>query len=198
MRSNWIRPIAVLLVLLGTSLSGSLAQNGDTKPLYALPKQFSATAFGEAGALAGKSFGINIYISGWTTNERLNEDLTTLKEKGPDALVKAMEKYEDVGRISPVGYVGSGFRFAQYKPTANGGLHVVMATNRPITFGEQYNMTRSTDYPFSIMVFDVDKDGKGSGQLAPLCKVKFNKQNQLVIENYGIKPLRLANIYLQK
>jgi len=198
MRSNWTRPIAVLLVLLGTAISGSIAQNGDTKPLNALPKQFAATAIGQAGSLAGKTFGLTIYIDGWTTNEQLNDDLTTLKAKGPDALVSAMEKREDVGRISPVGYVGSGFRFAQYKPTPNGGLHVVMATNRPITFGETFNMSRTTDYPFSIMVFDVDKDGKGSGQLAPLCKVRFNKKNQLEIENYGIKPFRLTNVYLQK
>jgi hypothetical protein len=47
-------------------------------------------------------------------------------------------------------------------------------------------------------VLDVDKDGKGAGQLAPVCKIKFNKKNELEIENYGQKPFRLANVYLQK
>jgi hypothetical protein len=193
-----IRWMSVLFVLAGCMLAGSRAQSGDEKPLAALPKQFAATAFVEAGPGAGRSFNITIYITGWTSNEQLNDDLATLKGKGPDALVSAMEKREDVGRVSPEGSTGTGFRFAQYRPTPNGGMHIVMATNRPITFGELYNATRSTQYPFGILVIDVDKNGKGSGQLAPITKVRFNKQNQLEIENFSEKPLRLANVYLQK
>ena len=56
---------------------------------------------------------------------------------------------------------------------------------------------RSTGYQFGIVVLDVDKNGKGTGTLAPVCKIKFNKKNELEIENYGQKPLRLANVYLQ-
>ncbi len=123
---------------------------------------------------------------------------SVLKEKGPDGLVSMMEKTDDVGRLSPTGFVGSGFRFAKYRPTPNGGLHIVMVTNRPMSFGELYRSGRSTDYQFGIVVLDVDKDGKGTGKLAPICKIKFDKKNQLEIENYGQKPFRLANVYLQK
>jgi hypothetical protein len=124
--------------------------------------------------------------------------VSVLREKGPDGLVKAMEKASDVGRLAPTGFVGNGFRFARYKPTANGGLHIVMVTNRPMSFGELYRGDRSTDYQFGIAVMDVDRNGKGTGQLAPVCKIKFNKKNELEIENYGQKPFRLANVYLQK
>jgi hypothetical protein len=61
-----------------------------------------------------------------------------------------------------------------------------------------YNAGRSTDYQFGIVVLDVDKNGKGTGKLAPVCKIKFNKKNELEIENFGQKPFRLANVYLQK
>ena len=66
------------------------------------------------------------------------------------------------------------------------------------SFGELYRGGRSTDYQFGIVVLEVDKNGKGTGTLAPVCKIKFNKKNELEIENYGQKPLRLANVYLQK
>jgi hypothetical protein len=148
--------------------------------------------------MSGKSFGAAIRITGWTTDQQVKDFIGTLREKGPDGLVSAMEKTEDVGRLSPTGFVGSGFRFARYRPTANGGLHIVMVTNRPISFGESYHGTRSRDYQFGIVVLDVDKDGKGSGQLAPVCKIKFNKKNELEIEHYGQKPFRLTNVYLQK
>ena len=49
-------------------------------------------------------------------------------------------------------------------------LHIVMVTNRPMSFGELYNGTRSTDYQFGIVVLDVDKNGKGTGQLAPYAR----------------------------
>jgi hypothetical protein len=193
-----LRVMTVLFVLSGCTLSNTFAQNGDSKPLTDLPRQFAATAFGQAGSMAGKSFGVNIYITAWTTDQQVQDFIGVLKEKGPDGLVKAMEKTSDVGRLSPTGFVGSGFRFARYRPTADGGLHIVMVTNRPMSFGELYRGGRSTDYQFGIVVLNVDKNGKGTGTLAPVCKIKFNKKNELEIENYGQKPLRLANVYLQK
>jgi hypothetical protein len=198
MRLKTLRVMTVLFVFAGCSLSNAWAQNGDSKPLTDLPRQYSATAFGQAGSMAGKSFGLTIYITGWTTDQQVTDYVNTLKEKGPNGLVSMMEKTDDVGRLSPTGFAGNGFRFARYRKTANGGLHIVMVTNRPMAFGEVYNSTRSTDYQFGIAVFDVDKNGKGTGQLAPVCKIKFNKKNELEIENYGQKPLRLANVYLQK
>ena len=198
MRLKHLRIMTVLIVLSGCALLSASAQDGDNKALTDLPRQFAATAFGQAGALAGKSFGTNIYITGFCSDQQAQDYVSVLKEKGPNGLVSAMEKTSDVGRLSPTGFVGSGFRFARYRPTANGGLHIVMVTNRPMSFGEVYRSGRSTDYQFGIVVLDVDKNGKGTGTLAPVCKIKFNKKNELEIENYGQKPFRLANVYLQK
>ena len=198
MRLKNLQVMTVLFVLTGCMVSTAFAQNGDTKALSDLPRQYAVTAFGQSGAMSGKSFGANVSITGWTTDQQVKDFIGTLREKGPNGLVSAMEKTEDVGRFSPTGFVGSGFRFARYRPTANGGLHIVMVTNRPMAFGEVYNQTRSTDYQFGIVVLDVDKNGKGSGQLAPVCKIKFNKKNELEIEHYGQKPFRLTNVYLQK
>ena len=197
MRLKNLLVVIILSVLSVGLLSNAHAQNGDSKPLTDLPMQFSATAFGDAGVMAGKSFSLDIYITAWTTDQQVKDYATVLKEKGPDGLVSMMEKTDDVGRLSPTGFVGSGFRFARYRPTPNGGLHIVMVTNRPMSFGELYRSGRSTDYQFGIVVLDVDKDGKGTGKLAPICKIKFDK-DQLEIENYGQKPFRIANVYLQK
>jgi hypothetical protein len=199
MRSKMNRRITVVLfVLLGCALSNAFAQNGDSKPLTDLPRQFSAIAVGQAGVTAGKMIPINVYITGWTTDQQVTDFIGSLKDGGPDGLVKAMEKTPDLGRISPTGYVGSGFRYARFRHTANGGLHIVVVTNRPMSFGEVYRSGRSTDYQFSIAVLDVDRNGKGSGKFAPVCKIKFNKKNELEIENYGQKPFNLTNVYLQK
>jgi len=73
-----------------------------------------------------------------------------------------------------------------------------MVTDRPMRFWEVYNNGRSTMYPFEIIVLNVDSTGIGTGTLAPICKIKFNKKGELEIENYGQKSLRLMNVRLEK
>ena len=163
-----------------------------------VPAQYAATAIGQAGAAAGKTFGMTVYLDGMTSDGQVEELLGILKAKGQDGVVSAMEDMKDVGRIAPTGSTGTGVRIVRIRPGKNGGLHIVLVTDRPISFGELYNGTRSRDYPFTFVVLDVDKDGKGAGQFAPLCKVKINKKKEIEIENYGQKPFRLANVYLQK
>jgi hypothetical protein len=192
-----VRASLVALSVLLISAGSLMGQNGGDAPL-ALPLQFAGTAFGQAGAAAGKSFGFTVFIDQWTTDEQAKAFLDTLRENGPNALVKAFDKTKDVGRFSPTGFVGNVFRYARWGPTQGGGMHIVMVTDRPMRFWEVYNNGRSTTYPFGIIVLNVDSTGKGTGTLAPICKIKFNKKGELEIENYGQKPLRLVNVRVEK
>jgi hypothetical protein len=169
-----------------------------TQEQLGLPSQYSATAFGQAGGTAGKSFGLTIYVTDTTDDEQVKQLAAVLMQKGQDGLVKALGDVKDKGRVAPTGSVGTGVRIVRIRPGKDGGQHIVLVTDRPISFPELYNGTRSTQYKLGIVVLDVDKDGKGTGTFAPLVKVKFNKNQQLEIENYGQKPFRLANVYRQK
>ncbi len=195
-RKLWLTIIVSMLLICAPS--NSAAQDANAPPNSDLPQTYAATAFGQAGALAGKSFGVTIYVTAWTSNQEAHNFATVLKSSGPNGLVSALEKSQDVGRLSPTGFVGSGFRIARLRPAANGESKIIMVTDRPITFGEAYNGTRSRDYQFGIVVLNIDKDGNGTGTLAPVCKIKFNKKDELEIENYGQKPLRLANVRRMK
>jgi hypothetical protein len=188
----------ILSVLLGGAQPNLAAQTETATPNSDLPQTYSATAFGQAGALAGKSFGVTVYVNGWTSDQEVHQFATALKKSGPDGLVSALNKSKEVGRLSPTGFVGSGFRIARLRPAPGGETKVIMVTDRPIAFGEAYSGTRSRDYQFGIVVLNLDKDGKGAGTLAPACKIKFNKKDELEIENYGQKPLRLANVQRMK
>ena len=187
--------LAVIPVCAAASL---MVQGAETDSRFALPLQFAGTAYGQAGSAAGRSFGFTVYITDWTSDQQVKDFTDTLRENGPDGLAKAFDKTKDVGRVSPTGFVGNGFRFARATRTQGGGMHVVMVTDRPMSFWERYNSGRSTQYPFGIIVLNVDSAGKGTGTLAPICKIKFNKKNELEIEHYGQKPLRLANVRIEK
>jgi hypothetical protein len=187
-----------LLALSVLGLSSFAAAQTENTAGIDLPQQYSATAIGQAGTVAGKTFGVTIYVTGLTSDQQRQELMATLKNKGQDALVSALEKLNDLGRVAPVGSVGTGFRYVRAEKTADGGLHITMATNRPISFGELYNSTRSRDYPIGIVTLNVDKDGNGTGLLYGMCKVKFDKKGQLEVEHFGQKPFRLANVRRQK
>lgn len=191
-----LRFLATAVLL--TCLASSNARAQTAPAQLNLPAQFAATAFGQAGSVAGKSFGMTIYLDEVTSDGEIDELVSTLKTKGQDGLVSALENLRDSGRVSPTGSVGTGMRVVRVHPAKNGGFHIVLATNRPISLPELFNATRSTNYPIAIVVMDVDKDGKGTGTFSPACKVKFNKKNVLEIETYGQKPFRLANVYRLK
>ena len=198
MRLHKFELMCVLLILSVCVHPNVFAQAENVSSAPVVPQQYAGTAVGQAGVAAGKTFGLTVFITRWTTDQELQPYITTLRESGPNALVKALNKTKDVGRLSPTGFVGSGFRIARFRPTPGGGLHIVMLTDRPISFGEAYNSTRSKDYPFGIVVLNVDKDGNGTGTLAPICKIKFNKKGELEIEHFGQKPLRLTNVRREK
>jgi len=190
--------LAVVLSAFSLLAHSAVAQTATASPNSDLPQTYAATAFGQAGSLAGKSFGVTIYVTAWTTDPDIHDFASVLKSSGPNGLVSALEKSKEVGRLSPTGFVGSAFRIARLKPGQAGESRIIMLTDRPIAFGEAYNGTRSRDYQFGIVALNLDKDGNGTGTLAPMCKIKFNKKDELEIENYGQKPLRLTNVRRMK
>jgi hypothetical protein len=189
-----VRHFVSSAILTFVMLSSGAAQ----EPQAPVPAQYSANAIGQSGTVAGKSFGLNVYIDAVSPEGQVDELIEILRQKGQDGLVSALEKSKDVGRIAPTGSVGTTMRVVLINPRPDGGQHIVLATNRPIAFGELYNGTRSRDYPIGILVLNVDGNGKGTGTFAPLCKVKFNKKKELVVEHYGQKPFRVVNVTRQK
>jgi hypothetical protein len=72
---------------------------------------------------------------------------------------------------------------------------LVLALDRPISFGEAVARPRTMDYNFSLFVIDLDKEGKGEGSLALAVKLGVDRENKrLIVENFGTEPLRLTNV----
>jgi hypothetical protein len=191
-----IRGLAVVVGLAVMGLVGVAARAQE--PTGNVPAQYSATAFGQAGRAAGKSFGMNIYVDATSSRAEIDGLLAVLTDKGQDGLLSAVAKLKDKGRVAPTGSTGTGMKVIRIRPTTDGGQHIVLLTNRWLSFREQINGSRTTDYPFGIVVLNVDKDGNGTGTFAPLCKIRFNKKKELEIEEFGQKPFRLANVKREK
>jgi len=186
-RAAWIAAV-LTCVLLGLSMS-AMAQTEKPKP-----EQFSATVYPQAGVFAGRMTQINMYVSGYTPDDEANQLRDLLKTKGPDALLNTIEKLKEKGRGAVVGTTGWGIPVIRQHPLPGGGRRLVFFGNRPLSFYEARDQPRSAQYPFGLMVLNLNDKGEGEGLLYVACKVKFNKKGEIEIENYGIAPSKIVNV----
>jgi hypothetical protein len=73
MRMKMLRRLFMLAVIPLCMVASLMAQDADTDARFGLPLQFAGTAFGQAGAAAGKSFGFTVYITDWTTDQQVKD-----------------------------------------------------------------------------------------------------------------------------
>jgi hypothetical protein len=186
---NRIGRLALLLAVgVASLLLPSYGQDEKTKP-----EAWSAVAIGTGGSVGGKSIQFDFRISKYTSGEEVDRYAEILKEKGPDALRRALEK-EDVGRINAVGRTGNQIAVARKRQEGSETV-ITMVTARTMPFIELYQSGRSTDYPFGFLQVRLNDKGQGAGQIMAAAKIRFNKKKgQYEIESYGNQYIKAVNI----
>ena len=163
----------------------------------AKPEHFSATVFGQSGMSLGKSAVLNIYVNGYSSDQEVEQLAATLKDGGSDALLSAIQKMKEKGRVSTTGKVGWAVSVVRQHPTEK-GRKIVMFSDRPIGFYEATKAPRSKQYEFGMLVLNINDDGTGDGLLYGACKVKFTKDDQLEMEYFSTAPARLIGVKVWK
>jgi len=122
--------------------------------------------------------------------------LTTLQEKGRDALIDALMKIRPrVGYMRTPNSIGYDLFYARNNPQPDGGRNIVLATNRRVSFREASNNTRSMQYQLTAIEIHLDKDGKGEGKMQPAAKISWDaKDKKIELENYNALPIDLVNV----
>jgi hypothetical protein len=160
-----------------------------------LPKSIliQSTAMGQSTQL-GRMFSVNILIQELSTPEDQKALLGAFKAKGNEGLVNALSKMKSKGRISITGTLGYDVNYIRRFKQPDGTTVIRLVTDRPITFGENWTDSRSSDYNLSALEIVLSGDKKkNSGTLLPACQFKIDKNNQLEIEAFQ-NPWKLVNI----
>jgi len=160
-------------------------------------ENYAITVFGTSGRAAGKTATGSVIIEGYSSDGEIDELAAVLKTKGQDSLVSAMDKIKGKGRMALTGTVGNEVEVIRQRRGPK-GRRIILVSNRQMSLPELWNSGRSTDYKFSIIVLDVDAEGKGDGLVYYAVKLKFNKSGQLELEHYGQAPGRIAQATLMK
>jgi hypothetical protein len=179
---------------------GILAGTAGLAPAADIVERFIAFAV-DTSELAGRTRAgtIEIGIERWSTPEERRNLQAALKEGGPEALLKTLQKIDDrVGFIRSTGSLGYPLRFAYKVPLEGGGERIILATDRPISFLESRNRPRTLDYPFTIVDIRVPPNGEGEGKLLPLARVTAHDDQVIEVENYASVPVRLSKVRREK
>jgi hypothetical protein len=172
-----------------------------------LPLRMSAFAVNMGGTLRTTAVW-DIRVTRWTTPDERTKLLGQVVENDTDDLLKALLKMPSHGRISVPGHrgpdphkvvLGWTLHFAHHAPLPDGGHRLVLATDRYVTFQEARADPRTMDYPFTLLEIRLDKNGEGAGKASVATKINFDrKKNTMELENYGIEPVRLNQIKIEK
>jgi hypothetical protein len=157
------------------------------------PQAYSGVAIGTGGSVGGKTISFDFRITQYTTDEELQNFAQLVKDKGPDALRRTLEK-EDKGRINAVGSTGNQIAVARRRQQGSDTI-VTIVTARNMPFAELYRNGRTTDYPFGYLQVKLDATGKGTGQIMAAAKIRFDKKNgQYQIESFGNQYIKAINV----
>ena len=166
--------------------------------------EISAFAVNMSNIATGSNAQVQLTINSWSTAEERERLITTVLEKGPDALLRELQKAPVKGRFRIPGQqppdphhlaLGLDIRYARQTPLPEGGRRIILAMDRYIGFNEARNQPRSIDYPFTLIEIRADRNGKGEGKMSIATKINFDKKKNVIeLENYSSEPVRLNNI----
>jgi hypothetical protein len=157
------------------------------------PEAYSGVAIGTGGGVGGKSAHFDFRITQYTTDEEVQNFAQLVKDKGTDALRRALEK-EDKGRINVVGSTGNQIAVVR-KRQQGADTIITLVTARTMPFMELYNSGRTTDYPFGFLQVTLNAKGEGTGQIMAAAKIRFDKKKgNYEIESYGNQYIKATNV----
>ena len=199
--------VAAWLLTSPATQAHTMAQDKPTpSPNVSLPAPIRMSAFGVnmSNIGTGATGMIDIRINRWSTAAEREKVITTMVDKGQDALLSLLQDLPSKGRLSFPGHqgpdpnnmrLGWDLRYAWTTPTPEGGHRIVVALDRYMSFWEIRNQPRTVDYPFTLIEIHMNKDGEGEGRMAYATKITFDKKKQNVeLENYSSEPVRLNQI----
>jgi hypothetical protein len=201
--------VAVLLTLGLVSVAGTPASmQAATQPASNQPSintlRLSALAVDMSNIATGTTATVDFTINRWSSEAQRELLISTMTDKGQDALLKTLQSQPSVGKMSFPAWqgrdplnarLGWDIRYAHQIPLDDGGTRIILALDRYIGFWEAANRPRTIDYPFTFIEIHIDRNGEGEGKMSIATRVDFDKKKAMIeLETYASEPVRLQHV----
>ena len=185
--------IALVCVLLLTVVTVPAMAKDKNKSI----EQYKANAIVQTAG-AGSMAEINIYR--WTTDEERAELLQAIKDATNDKrqsrkVAQALRGQKKAGYAFFASRQGYPLRYAREFDMGGGKRQIVLATDRPVSFGEVYSQSQMGDFDVTLIVLKLDENNKGEGILSLGTELKWNdKEDKIEITNVSSQPIKLGDV----
>ncbi|MBI2186572.1 MAG: hypothetical protein HYU37_05535 [Acidobacteria bacterium] len=170
----------------------ALAGAGFAAETHGTPEEFTAVAVAANNVMSGAGT-VLMSVDRWSTDAERTRLVQTLRDKGPNAMLDAMQDMRPVGRIRTPDSLGYDLRYAQQTRAEDGGRRIVIATDRPIGFWEAWHRPRSIDYPFTVIQMQIGPDRRGKGTMSIATKIRAYGDT-IELEDFASSPVMLTDI----
>ena len=111
---------------------------------------------------------------------------------------KALASQESIGYVDR-GKVKLAIKFAISRPAGKGKV-LTMVCDEPMLFvgGDIPDFEPKTGFDFAFVLLSVNADGKGTGEIAPLAKLKVGDEKTLIVTDYGSGVIDLEDVTREK
>ena len=156
--------------------------------------RYTATAINMDPTVAVSATLVEFHLTRWSTDAEREKLLGILLDKGPDKLLRALQEIPRVGTMKTPDTLSYDLHYA--RQTRDGDQDkIVLVTDRPIAYWETAYMSRTLQYPFTVVEMHVEPNGgDGEGKITVATKITSDKNGQIVLENYGTEPVRLTKV----
>jgi hypothetical protein len=196
-RVSTLTAFPALFVVFALALSALPALAEDDE----LPLRFNAVAANMSNVGPRGQARIQINVTRWTTGEEQAAVMEALKagseSRGTRTLANALFEQEIVGTFRESSSLSENLRYSRRTKT-EGRQRIVLATDRPLAFAEVWRSARTTDYNVTLILLEVDEDGRGEGQIMVGADLSWDDaSNRISITNFASEPIRLTNVRLR-
>jgi hypothetical protein len=197
MKGRLVHMVCAGSVSIGLALFFSVSARGQTA---GSPEKFTATVVNMSNVGRSGMVGtVEIGVTRWSTEAEHEQMLSAVMDGGQQKLLDTLQKAPRVGYIRPLTSIGYDIHYARETALPDGGKHIVLATDRPMSFWEVTNQPPTVDYPLTIIELNVNNDGKGEGTISIATRVVADKEaNTIVLQNYANQPLQLTSVREEK
>ena len=145
-------------------------------------------SIGAAGATP-----VDIRITRWTTDAEQQRLLNALGTEGMEGFMRELGTMKQTGSIGAPQELAYPLTYARQSRTKEGGRHIVLATDRPMTFAERVGSSISRDYPLAWIELHLDAQNAGTGTMMNAVRLRLVGEI-LGIEDLSTQPAKLNDV----
>ena len=190
--------MATRIVVYGVLAIGMLAFAATTPrgaTVSAPLERFTATAVDVGGIVYENLRPVELVVTRWSTDAEERALVVALLDKGPEGFIDRLCDIPSVGSIYTMDGTEYVLRFARQVATADGGRHILFASDRPIFLWNSPFRPRLVFDPPTFLELRLKGNGEGEGKVSSETKIEVDEGLSVVgIFDYADRPVRLMAV----